>query len=91
MRILQGTDQISTGTGGTGRPQPVVLRPGEAARSTLAWRNTTEAGVGDPVNAPYVRVRAKQGADPVTVMPELDLGTTGKLGVGPWKKDETYR
>ncbi|WP_406201938.1 DUF4232 domain-containing protein [Streptomyces sp. NBC_01017] len=91
VRILQGTDRISTGTGGTGRPQRVTLRPGEAAQSTLAWRNTTEAGVGDPVNAPYVRVRAKQGADPVTVMPELDLGTTGKLGVGPWKKDETYR
>ncbi|MGW1613837.1 DUF4232 domain-containing protein [Streptomyces sp. NPDC002285] len=91
VRILQGTDQISTGTGGTGRPHPVVLRPGEAAQATLAWRNTTEAGVGDPVNAPYVRVRAKQGADPVTVMPELDLGTTGKLGAGPWKKDDTYR
>ncbi|MFF5479725.1 DUF4232 domain-containing protein [Streptomyces sp. NPDC012935] len=91
VRILQGTDQISTGIRGTGRPQLVVLRPGEAAQSTLAWRNTVEAGVGDPVNAPYVRVRAKQGADPVTVMPELDLGTTGKLGVGPWEKDETYR
>lgn len=32
---------------------------------------------------------AKPGAAPVTVIPELDLGTTGKLGVGPWKKDET--
>jgi hypothetical protein len=25
------------------------------------------------------------------VVPELDLGTTGKLGVGPWRKDETYQ
>ncbi|MFE5819391.1 DUF4232 domain-containing protein [Streptomyces sp. NPDC056479] len=87
VRILQGTDQISMATGGSGSPQPVVLRPGEAAAATLAWRNTTQAG--DPVNAPYVRVRAKPGARPVMVMPELDLGTTGKLGVGPWKKDET--
>ncbi|MFF0097038.1 DUF4232 domain-containing protein [Streptomyces canus] len=89
VRILQGTDQISTGLGGDGRPQPVVLRPGEAALAQLAWRNTTQAG--EPVNAPYVRVWATPAADPVTVTPELDLGTTGKLGVGPWQKDETYR
>ncbi|KUL30092.1 DUF4232 domain-containing protein [Streptomyces regalis] len=91
VRILQGTDQISTATGGGGSPQPVALRPGEAAEAVLAWRNTTEAGVGDPVNAPYIRVRAKPGADPVMVLPELDLGTTGRLGVGPWKKDEAHR
>ncbi|GAA4074050.1 DUF4232 domain-containing protein [Streptomyces shaanxiensis] len=89
VRILHGTDRISTGTGGTGSPQRVVLRPGEAAQAALAWRNTTQ--FGEPVNAPYLRVRAKQGARPVTVVPELDLGTTGKLGVGPWMRDETYR
>lgn len=89
VRILQGTDRISPAAGGDGRPQPLALRPGEAAQSTLAWRNTT--GFGEPVNAPYVRVRAKPGADPVMVQPELDLGTTGQLGVGPWKKDETPR
>lgn len=89
VRILHGTEQISTATGVDGSPQPVVLQPGEAAVAGLAWRNTTE--FGDPVNAPYVRVRAKPGARPVMVAPELDLGTTGKLGVGPWKKDETFR
>ncbi|MFD8049587.1 DUF4232 domain-containing protein [Streptomyces chartreusis] len=89
VRILEGTDEISTGLGGDEDPQPVVLGPGEAAAATLAWRNTTQAG--DPVNAPYARVWAKPGADPVTVVPEFDLGTTGKLGVGPWERDETYR
>lgn len=89
VRILEGTDEISTGLGGDGGPQPVVLGPGEAAAATLAWRNTTQAG--EPVNAPYARVWAKPGADPVTVVPEFDLGTTGKLGVGPWERDETYR
>lgn len=63
----------------------MTLKPGERAYAVLVWRNTTEAGT--PVNAPYVRVWAKPGARPVTVTPELDLGTTGKLGVGPWKKD----
>ena len=89
IRILQGTDQISTGLGGDTSPQPVVLRPGEAAVAGLAWRNTTQAG--EPVNAPYVRVWATPAAAPVMVVPELDLGTTGKLGVGPWRKDETHR
>jgi hypothetical protein len=89
VRILHGTDRISTGIKGTGSPRPVALQPGEAAEAVLAWRNTTQ--FGDPVNAPYVRVRAKPGARPVVVMPELDLGTTGRLGVGPWQKDETYR
>jgi len=86
VRILHGTGEISTAAGGDGSPRPLVLRPGEAARTTLAWRNTTQAG--DAVNAPYVRVRPKPGAAPVTVIPELDLGTTGKLGVGPWEMDE---
>ncbi|SED67017.1 Protein of unknown function [Streptomyces sp. 2131.1] len=82
--LLHGTDKISTGVGGSAAPRPVTLRPGESARATLAWRNTTTEG--DPVNAPYVEVTAKPGAKPVTVTPELDLGTTGRLGVGPWKK-----
>ncbi|MFE9019221.1 DUF4232 domain-containing protein [Streptomyces sp. NPDC007808] len=89
VRILHGTERISPAAGGEGGPRPVVLRPGEAALAGLAWRNTT--GAGEPVNAPYVRVRAKPGAPAVTVVPEFDLGTTGRLGVGPWKKDETYQ
>lgn len=88
VRILHGTEQISTGIGGEGPPAPVVLKPGEAALTTLAWRNTTQ--FGEPVDAPYVRVRPRPGDRPVMVTPELDLGTTGKLGVGPWRKDDTY-
>ncbi|MFI1968343.1 DUF4232 domain-containing protein [Streptomyces cinnamoneus] len=89
VKVLQGGDSIATGTGADGVPQPLTLQPGERARATLVWRNTVEAGVGDPVHAPYVRAWAKPDAVPVTVTPELDLGTTGKLGVGPWKKDDT--
>ncbi|MEU5047748.1 DUF4232 domain-containing protein [Streptomyces griseorubiginosus] len=89
VRILEGTQRISTGLGGDGSPKAVVLGPGEAAVAGLAWRNTTQAG--EPVNAPYVRVWARPAAAPVMVVPELDLGTTGRLGVGPWRKDETRR
>ncbi|MGV9454951.1 DUF4232 domain-containing protein [Streptomyces sp. NPDC003635] len=86
VRILQGTARISTGLGDD-TARPVTLEPGEAARATLAWRNTTQSGT--PVNAPYARVHAKPGAAPVMVIPEFDLGTTGQLGVSAWAKDET--
>ncbi|MGW1778272.1 DUF4232 domain-containing protein [Streptomyces sp. NPDC002143] len=85
VQILQGGDSISTGTGYDDPPSPLTLKPGETAVSGLIWRNTTEAGL-DAVTVPYVRVRAKSGAAPVIVTPHLDLGTTGKLGVGAWKR-----
>ncbi|MBD0741226.1 DUF4232 domain-containing protein [Streptomyces sp. CBMA152] len=87
VKVLQGGSSIATGTGADGVPQPLALKPGERAYAGLVWRNTVEAGVGDPVNAPYVRVRANPGDAPMMVIPELDLGTTGKVGVGPWKRD----
>ncbi|MFF2073624.1 DUF4232 domain-containing protein [Kitasatospora sp. NPDC058162] len=84
VRFLRGGAEIASGTGADDPPRRLVLKPGEGARSTLVWRNTTEAGAGDAVDAPYVRVRALPGAAPVMVVPELDLGTTGRLGVGAW-------
>ncbi|WP_329579389.1 DUF4232 domain-containing protein [Streptomyces sp. NBC_01361] len=86
IQILDGSGDITTGAGPDEQPRPVMLEPGESATAGLVWRNTTEAGTA--VNVPHVRVRAKAGADPVTVTPHLDLGTTGKLGVRPWEKAE---
>ncbi|MFF2522680.1 DUF4232 domain-containing protein [Streptomyces liangshanensis] len=86
VKILDGTGEISTGLGSDVPPESFTLAPGESATAGLAWRNTTQFGT--PVNVPYVRVRAKTGTDPVIVTPSLDLGTTGKLGVGPWRKTE---
>ncbi|KUN89208.1 DUF4232 domain-containing protein [Streptomyces griseoruber] len=87
VRILHGGDSITTGTGLDDPPRAFTLEPGESAVSGLVWRNTTEAG-RDPVNVPYVRIRAQSGAAPVTITPRLDLGTTGRLGVGAWKPAE---
>ncbi|MGW4820288.1 DUF4232 domain-containing protein [Streptomyces sp. NPDC004227] len=86
VEILDGSGEITTGAGPDEQPRPVTLEPGESAIAGLVWRNTTEFGTA--VNMPYVRVRAKEGAAPVTVTPHLDLGTTGKLGVRPWEKAE---
>ncbi|MFC5884981.1 DUF4232 domain-containing protein [Kitasatospora sp. CM 4170] len=85
VRILPGGAEITTGTGADDPPQEIALQPGQGARSTLVWRNTTQDGA--PVNAPYVRVRAFPDAAPVMVTPELDLGTTGRLGVGAWTRE----
>ncbi|WP_228447215.1 DUF4232 domain-containing protein [Streptomyces paludis] len=84
VRVLDGNAGIATGTGADAPPTPLTLTPGARAHATLVWRNTTEAGQ-DPVHAPYARIHAKPGTAPVTVTPEFDLGTTGKLGVGPWQ------
>ncbi|MEV7187351.1 DUF4232 domain-containing protein [Kitasatospora sp. NPDC093102] len=86
VRILRGGAQIATGTGADDPPRKFDVRPGEGARATLVWRNTTEAGT--PQNAPYVRVRATPDAAPVMVVPELDLGTTGRLGAGAWTRED---
>ncbi|MEU6895855.1 DUF4232 domain-containing protein [Streptomyces sp. NPDC046557] len=85
IEVLHGTTEIASGIGRDAPPASLTLHPGESASAPLAWRNTT--GSGEAVNAPYVRVTAKPGAPAVTVTPELDLGTTGRLGVGAWQKD----
>ena len=64
----------------------MTLKPGQSASAGLMWRNTVTDGTS--VHLPYVRVNAKAGAPTVMLTPELDLGTTGKLGVSPWKKDK---
>ncbi|MGW3952859.1 DUF4232 domain-containing protein [Streptomyces sp. NPDC004752] len=86
LRILHDGSSVAGGTGADGPPRPLALKPGERAHAGLVWRNTVLSGT--PVNAPYVRVWAKPGAAPVMVTPELDLGTTGKLAVGPWQRTE---
>ncbi|MFF1439292.1 DUF4232 domain-containing protein [Streptomyces sp. NPDC058295] len=83
VKIFEGSGGISTVTGFDDPPRPVTLKPGERANAGLMWRNTT--GFGTAVDVPYVRVRAKSDAEPVMVTPHLDLGTTGKLGVSPWR------
>ncbi|QDY77296.1 DUF4232 domain-containing protein [Streptomyces qinzhouensis] len=85
IRTLRGGGEISTGLG-TASPRRFSLAPGEVARTSLMWRNT-HTGFGEAANGPYVRLVAKPGASPVMLIPELDLGTTGKLGVSAWEKE----
>ncbi|MEU3464720.1 DUF4232 domain-containing protein [Streptomyces sp. NPDC006733] len=84
IAILNGSREITSSAGDDKPPRAITLKPGESATAALVWRNTTQSGTA--VNVPYVQVRAKAGAAPVTVTPNLDLGTTGQLGVRPWEK-----
>lgn len=86
VKVFKGSGGIATMAEFDAPARPVVLEPGQTANTGLMWRNTTDTS-GAPVNIPYVRVKAKPGARPIMVTPELDLGTTGKLAVSPWKKD----
>ncbi|MDX3096284.1 DUF4232 domain-containing protein [Streptomyces sp. ME01-24h] len=85
VEVFQGSGGVALVSGFDDPPRPVTLEPGQSATAGLMWRNTVTDGT--PVNAPYARVRATRGAPAVTVTPELDLGTTGKLGVSAWKAD----
>ncbi|MFJ8139639.1 DUF4232 domain-containing protein [Streptomyces sp. NPDC096013] len=86
VKILDGGGGIAPGGVDDKPAGPVTLKPGQSALATLVWRNTTQFGTA--VNVPYVRVQAKAGAAPVIVTPNLDLGTTGELGVTAWRAAE---
>ncbi|MFD0275312.1 DUF4232 domain-containing protein [Kitasatospora sp. NPDC127111] len=86
VRFLSGGAEIAAGTGADNPPQEIALKPGEGARSALVWRNTAQDG--EPINATYARVRAFPDAAPVMIIPELDLGTTGRLGIGAWTRED---
>ncbi|RPE36341.1 uncharacterized protein DUF4232 [Kitasatospora cineracea] len=88
VQVLKGGSAISTGTGADAPPRRFTVAPGGKASAGLVWRNTTDLS-GAPVNAPYVRVRATADAAPVMVTPELDLGTTGRIGVGAWAPEQS--
>ncbi|MFJ5881626.1 DUF4232 domain-containing protein [Kitasatospora cineracea] len=88
VQVLKGGSAISTGTGADAPPRRFTVAPGGKASAGLVWRNTTDLS-GAPVNAPYVRVRATADAAPVMVTPELDLGTTGRIGVGAWAPERS--
>jgi hypothetical protein len=86
VSVIRGSAGIATVTGFDEPPNAVTLAPGERASAGLLWRNTT-TGFGGAAYVPYLTVEARSGALPVLLSPDggLDLGTTGRLGVGPWR------
>lgn len=90
VAVVHGSGGISTGVPGMDRPpEPVVLMPGESASFPLLWRNTVTDGAA--VDGRYVEVVPRPGdaAVRLELVHSLDLGTTGKLGIGPWQPART--
>jgi len=68
-------------------PRRFTLRPGETAESHFVWRNTTEFTPDGPATATALDVAVADGR-PYQAVPlpgSMDLGTTGKLAVSPWR------
>ncbi|MEV5528238.1 DUF4232 domain-containing protein [Streptomyces prunicolor] len=86
VSVIHGSGGIATVTGFDDPPDAVTLAPGERAFAGLLWRNTA-TGFGAADYVPYLTVAVRTGALPVLLSPDggLDLGTTGRLGVGPWR------
>jgi hypothetical protein len=86
VSVAHGSGGIATVTGFDDPPEPVTLKPGETATAGLLWRNTV-TGFDGATNIPYLTVEAKPGTPALLLEPDggLDLGTTGKLGIGPWR------
>ncbi len=86
VSVIHGSAGIATVTGFDDPPGAVTLAPGETASAGLLWRNTT-TGFDGAVYVRYLTVAARSGSLPLLLTPDggLDLGTTGRLGVGPWR------
>jgi hypothetical protein len=88
IKVLHGTTEI-TGPipDWNGPPNPLTLKPGQQATCIVAWRNTYDDIRRPPVNAPYLEMAPAAGRPSQVMTPDgpLDLGSTGRLGVSPWR------
>jgi Protein of unknown function (DUF4232) len=88
VRVLHGVTAIAGPIPDwTGAPRPVVLKPGERATAVIVWRNTYDNISRPPVYAPYLTVApaARRPAQVLAPKDRIDLGSTGRLGVSPWR------
>ncbi|MEV6848935.1 DUF4232 domain-containing protein [Actinoplanes sp. NPDC051411] len=74
-----------------GPPAPVTLKPGQQAECVVVWRNTYDDIRRPPVNAPYLQMAPEPGRPAQLLTPDgaLDLGSTGRLGVSPWRRSKS--
>lgn len=92
VTVLHGTAEITGDIPGwNGPPNPITLEPGQQAECVVAWRSTYDDIRQPPVNAPYLRMAPATGRPSQIVTPDgpVDLGSTGRLGVSPWRRSPT--
>lgn len=92
VAVGQGSFGISSETGLDAEPQPVTVAPGASATTGLLWRNTYDDTTAPPVVGVHLEIAVAVGQPSQVFTPvsprggpaTLDLGSTGKVGVGPW-------
>jgi hypothetical protein len=93
VAVGQGSASVASVPDFDNPPAEVVLRPGEAARSGLLWRNLVTDSTVPATTAVYLEAAPAPGKRwqdvPLVWQGEatdIDLGNTGRLGVEAWKK-----
>ncbi|MFE2164961.1 DUF4232 domain-containing protein [Streptomyces sp. NPDC059447] len=87
VAVEHGAAGITTGVPNVDAPpRPVTLAPGQAASVAMVWRNLVTDSTVPAVSAPIVEIEPKSGAPRLWLRlgTPVDLGNTGKLGLGPW-------
>ncbi|MFI8386035.1 DUF4232 domain-containing protein [Streptomyces sp. NPDC085540] len=88
VAVEHGSAGITTGTPNLDEaPRPVTLAPGQAALFGIVWRNLVTESATPAVTARIVEVEPRPGAPRLwlRLAAPVDLGNTGKLGLGPWQ------
>jgi hypothetical protein len=91
VKVLHGTTEIAGPIPPwNGPPEALTVAPGQQVSCVVVWRNTYNDIRRPPVSAPFLRVAAAPGRPSRLVTPDdpLDLGSTGRLGVSPWRRSE---
>ncbi|MFB6826236.1 DUF4232 domain-containing protein [Streptomyces virginiae] len=101
VRLLDKQDQLLEVTVGHGSapitsevpavdapPERVTLAPGQTASMALLWRDRITDVSVPPVEGWVLEVTPKPGAPRLglRLTRPVDLGNTGRLGVGPWRR-----
>ncbi|MFD7262886.1 DUF4232 domain-containing protein [Streptomyces sp. NPDC059874] len=87
VAVEHGTAGITSGAPAVDAPpERVTLAPGQAASMAMVWRNLVTDSTVAAVTARIVEIEPRSGAPRLWLRLALpvDLGNTGKLGVGPW-------
>ncbi|MER7760990.1 DUF4232 domain-containing protein [Streptomyces sp. NPDC097619] len=88
VRVGHGSNGITTETGLDEAPRKVIVQPGRTASFGIVWRNLVTDSTVPAVNGLHLDVRPRPGAprSTVSLSSPVDLGNTGKLGLGPWQE-----
>ncbi|CAM5440880.1 hypothetical protein SAVIM338S_02634 [Streptomyces avidinii] len=85
--VAHGAAGITTGVPNVeAPPRRVVVAPGRAAYVPMVWRNLVTDSTVVATDGWALEITPRPGAPKLTLRltRPVDLGNTGKLGIGPW-------